>query len=146
MYRDEEQGERLQRQVLQFLVKGKAQAALISTAASTLADMLWEQKKYEEAEATLVQACQVRAKACLVFSVRLCTDCLLLTQNECNIDMSCHTHAVLPHCRNWRCWCTALHCAHAGTKATAVHLFVCLVLLCAQDQYHKPFHHLLLTV
>ena len=45
--------------MVQFLVKSKAQAGLISTAASTLADMLWAQDMYEEAEEALVQSCQV---------------------------------------------------------------------------------------
>ena len=57
--RTKQQGERLQRQVLQYLSKEKAHPAMISTVAANLVDMLWEQNKLEEAEATLYQAREV---------------------------------------------------------------------------------------
>ena len=57
--RSKEQGERLQRQVLQYLVKQQAHPAMISAVASNLADMLWAQDKFEEAERVLEQARQV---------------------------------------------------------------------------------------
>lgn len=62
--RSKEQGERLQRQVLQYLVKQQAHPAMVSAVASNLADMLWAQHKFEEAERVLEQARQV-APACL---------------------------------------------------------------------------------
>lgn len=62
--RTKEQGERLQRQVLQFLTKEKAHPAMISTVAANLIDMLWEQNKIEEAETTLYQARQVPFCGC----------------------------------------------------------------------------------
>lgn len=58
-----EQGERLQRQVLQYLIKEKAHPAMISTVAANLIDMLWEQDKIEEAEATLYQSREAAKQA-----------------------------------------------------------------------------------
>lgn len=62
--RTKEQGERLQRQVLQYLIKEKAHPAMISTVAANLIDMLWEQDKIEEAEATLYQSREVLLPLC----------------------------------------------------------------------------------
>ncbi|DBA83627.1 hypothetical protein WJX77_005721 [Trebouxia sp. C0004] len=59
LYNEEEskeQGERLQRQVLQYLVKQQAHPGMVSDVASNLGDMLWEQEKFEEAESVLDQA------------------------------------------------------------------------------------------
>ena len=57
--RTKQQGVRLQRQVLHYLTKEKAHPAMISTVAANLIDMLWEQNKLGEAEATLYQAREV---------------------------------------------------------------------------------------
>lgn len=59
VHRSKEQGEKLQRQVLQFLRNYKAQPGIISSVASNLADMLYEQDKFKDAEGVLVIACTV---------------------------------------------------------------------------------------
>lgn len=62
--RSKEQGERVQRQVLQYLVKQQGNPGMISAVASNLADMLWEQEKFEEAEGVLYQARRVGPACC----------------------------------------------------------------------------------
>jgi len=57
--RSKEQGERLQRQVLQYLVKQQAHPGMVSAVASNLGDMLWEKENFEEAESVLDQARKV---------------------------------------------------------------------------------------
>ena len=59
MCRSKQQAERLQRQVLQYLVKQQAHPGMVSAVASNLGDMLWEQESFEEAESILDQARKV---------------------------------------------------------------------------------------
>ncbi|KAL0041673.1 hypothetical protein WJX79_000444 [Trebouxia sp. C0005] len=60
---NKQQGERLQRQVLQYLVKQQAHPGMVSAVASNLGDMLWEQEHFEEAESILEQALKAATKA-----------------------------------------------------------------------------------